>query len=233
LGNGRYLRALPLNTIDTKFIEDNEQLISDCLDAMYDRAVSDQGGLRAWLGCVDSPSGWLTLRPLCEAARSCMGGFPLLKLHQEYLRENSLPTERLLVVENLASGLGLPEIPGTVAVIAGGKNVAWMSGEWLKGMPVGYWGDLDTWGLDILSRARTACSHVEPLMMNRETLDTFSWAVVAEKRSCEAEPENLSSEEMKLFRYMLEQPNEKRRLEQERISQDHINSSIQQWINDH
>ncbi|MFT7404932.1 MAG: hypothetical protein ACI955_002001 [Zhongshania sp.] len=69
--------------------------------------------------------------------------------------------------------------------------------------------------------------------MNRETLDTFSWAVVAEKRSCEAEPENLSSEEMKLFRYMLEQPNEKRRLEQERISQDHINSSIQQWINDH
>lgn len=51
MGQGHYLRALPLHGVDTKFVENYQTLIADLLDSLHDSAVTQQGGLLHWLNC--------------------------------------------------------------------------------------------------------------------------------------------------------------------------------------
>jgi hypothetical protein len=60
-----------------------------------------------------------------------------------------------VIVENLDTGLALPEMPGTVAVMKLGNAVAALDRlPWLRGTDAIYWGDIDTHGFAILDRAR-------------------------------------------------------------------------------
>ena len=127
MGTGLYLRALPLTGVDTKFLEHHQAMITDVLDALHDKAVSNAGGLIEWLGCHENPKGWLTVRPLCEKVKMNMGGFSVLQLSIDILKQQELPASNILVVENVQSGLGLPTLNDTIAVFGGGKNVAWTS----------------------------------------------------------------------------------------------------------
>jgi len=43
-----------------------------------------------------------------------------------------------------------------------------------------YWGDLDTWGLFMLARARGFQTHLQALLMGRSVFDQFETAAVAE-----------------------------------------------------
>lgn len=146
MGKGLYLRALPLVGVDTKFVENHEKLIADLLDSIHCNDISTSGNLRTWLGCLLNPKGWLTVRPLCPQTLIAMGGFPLLQTTGDLLTEHALPTSNILVIENMQSGLGLPEMADTIAVMGGGKNIGWMKAEWLKTRNCAYWGDIDTWG---------------------------------------------------------------------------------------
>jgi hypothetical protein len=65
MGQGHYLRALPLHGVDTKFVENYQTLIADLLDSLHDSAVTQQGGLLHWLNCCANPGGWLQVRPFC------------------------------------------------------------------------------------------------------------------------------------------------------------------------
>ncbi len=121
MGVGLYLRALPLTGVDTKFLENYQALISDILDVLHDGKVTASGGLIKWLGCLENPRGWLTVRPLCESVKANIGGFSVMQLHNDVLRERALPANNILVVENMQSGLGLPLLKDTIAVFGGGK----------------------------------------------------------------------------------------------------------------
>ncbi|SIT45321.1 conserved hypothetical protein [Paraburkholderia ribeironis] len=57
------------------------------------------------------------------------------------------PPKRLLIVENLESGLALPDIEEAAVVMALGNNVAVLREiRWAHTADVLYWGDIDTWG---------------------------------------------------------------------------------------
>ena len=170
MGVGQYLRALPLVGIDTKFLENYQPLITDVLDVLHDGEITTSGGLLEWLGCLENPRGWLTIRPLCESAQIKMGGFPVMQLHSDVLREHALPASNIIVVENMQSGLGLPSLKDTIAVFGGGKNVSWMDANWLKSKRVAYWGEIDSWGLSILSDVRSKLPSVKAIMMDADTL---------------------------------------------------------------
>ncbi|MFK5949725.1 MAG: DUF3322 domain-containing protein [Methylococcales bacterium] len=233
IGAGLYLRALPLTGVDTKFIESFMPLIADLLDVIYQGQIIQTGGLLAWLGCMENPCGWLTVRPLCPDAQVRMGGFSIFQLSVDELRTKALPAINILVVENLQSGLGLTQLENTIAVFGGGRNVSWMNAEWLRGKNLGYWGDIDTWGLAILSEARALAPDLVPLMMDESTLDQFKERMVEETEKYPSIPSHLSKAEVILFKNL--QNNifgNKGRLEQERLSVDYWNQHLEKWIQD-
>lgn len=232
-GAGKYLRAVPLLGVDTKFMESHSAIIVDLLDTKHDGAVSRAGGLSAWLGCLENPKGWLCVRPLCEQAKKKMGGFEIMQLPSETLRHHPLPATHILVVENRQSGLALPALADTIAIFGGGKNVAWMNAPWLKKKRVAYWGDIDTWGLAILSDVRTKLPSVTPLMCDSETITMFEHRMVAESESLDNCPPQLTEAERALF-FRLKSGDDKKssRLEQERLSSDYILQKLQAWLSD-
>jgi hypothetical protein len=228
MGRGLYLRALPFVGVDTKFLESNAILMGELLGVLYGDAIVDAGGLEKWLGCEQRPSGWVFVRPLCERVRAAMGGFAILQLPTNELLSSALPAENILVVENLQSGLALPNLDNTLAVCGGGRNVAWMAAPWLRNKRLGYWGDLDTWGLAILSHARALAPHVESIMMDEKTWEQFAERRVAEPDPYAGQPACLSDAELSVFQQMQEAGGVAR-LEQERLSPDYCSLQLELW----
>ncbi len=77
----------------------------------------------------------------------------------------------MFVVENEVTYLALPPIPRAVAVFGGGFASAGLTGvPWLPDREIVYWGDIDTYGFDILSRLRGHLPQVRSILMDRETL---------------------------------------------------------------
>lgn len=229
MGRGTYLRALPVVGVDTKFIETHQSLIALLLDELHGGAVSGHGGLLPWLDCVEAPGDWLLVRPLCSKTRQVLGGIPILRMPTAALLATPLPGERVLVVENDQSGYALPELPNTVAVIGGGRNLAWMAASWLGQRQIGYWGDLDSWGLVFLSEARQRQPHVESLLMDRETLSIHRDRMVQEPSPYPDMPEYLSEAELVVFQEIKDGVHGGTRLEQERVSADHMLARLSAW----
>ena len=229
IGQGNYLRALPLREVDTKFVEVHHRLITDCLDLLHEGAVTAQGGLISWLECLDTPAGWLMVRPLCRRTREGLAGLPLLQLDLETLIRFPLPASHILVVENKQSGYALPHLEDTIAVFGGGRNTAWMKAEWLRHKHLGYWGDIDSWGLAFLSDARSHQPHLHALMMDETTVLQHLPRMVEEKNSHPSLPHHLTAAEQQLFLDLQNGRFEKNRLEQERLASDYILDSLTRW----
>ncbi|SET50912.1 Wadjet anti-phage system protein JetD domain-containing protein [Thorsellia anophelis] len=221
MGHGLYLRALPIIGVDTKFLELNMKLVESLAKVVIDPAIESQG-LQIWLGVNEKPKDWLLVKPLCPNTQQALGNIPLMRLSTEVLRRFILPAKRILVVENEQSCLGLPELPDTIAVAGGGKNIAWLDAKWLEEKQIGYWGDIDSEGLTILSEARAKQSHIQSLMMNELVVTQFKKRMVNEPHSIYTEPKNLTYEELILFRELRTGKFGLTRLEQEKIPPDYI-----------
>jgi hypothetical protein len=229
MGQNSYLRALPVTTVDTKFIESNLKVIESITAAAIDGAVKEIG-LLGWLDCKDKPKDWLLVKPLCGQTRANLGGMPLLRLASDTLQEFELPAGNILVVENEQSCLALPEIANKIAVAGGGKNVTWMQAQWLTCKRVAYWGDIDSEGLSILSDARSKLGSLTPLMMDLTTVKTFQERMVAEPDSVSKTPVALTEDELVLFNVLRAKKYKNTRLEQERLPMDYVKNAISAWL---
>ena len=220
MGAGHYLRALPLQQVDTKFLECNLVLVEAICNVLHEGEVQALGGLLAWLNCLDRPKGWLTIKPLCPQVQQRLGGLPIFQLSSDVLAQFELPAERIIVVENIQSGLALPSLNNSIVVCGGGKNIAWMDAGWLKQKQVSYWGDIDSEGLNILSMVRQKVPHLKALMMDEATVLQFEDKMVDEPDSVFSEPQYLTETELILFHQLRNRRYYNRRLEQERITMD-------------
>lgn len=227
MGAGLYLRALPLSAVNTKFLEQNLLLTEAICNVLYDDEIVQAGGLLAWLDCLDSPKGWLTIKPVCPNVQEKLGGLPIFQLSTEVLDQFELPAERIIVVENIQSGLACPNLENSIVVCGGGKNITWMKAKWLQHKQVFYWGDIDSEGLNILSMVRQKIPHVIALMMDEATVLQFQNHMVDEPDSIFSEPQYLTADELKLFHDLRAQTFKNRRLEQERISVDWVHRYLE------
>lgn len=227
IGAGLYLRALPLSAVNTKFLEQNLLLTEAICNVLYDDEIVLAGGLLAWLDCLDSPKGWLTIKPVCPNVQEKLGGLPVFQLSTEVLDQFELPAERIIVVENIQSGLACPNLENSIVVCGGGKNISWMNAKWLQHKQVFYWGDIDSEGLNILSMVRQKIPHVIALMMDEATVLQFQNHMVDEPDSIFSEPQYLTADELKLFHDLRAQTFKNRRLEQERISVDWVHRYLE------
>lgn len=228
MGRGCYLRALPFIFVDTKFIEKNLRVIESVTSAVLDCSVKEIG-LLSWLDCRDKPKDWLLVRPLCKKTKDSLRGLPQLRLSSETLMDFELPAKNILVIENEQSCLSLDNIPDTIAVSGGGKNVSWMKASWLTSKRVAYWGDIDSEGLAILSDVRSKLSSIIPLMMDSDTVEAYRDRMVDEPESVTREPVALTDRELIFFRMLRNGTFGCTRLEQERLPIDFVYEKLRLW----
>jgi hypothetical protein len=220
------LRALGMGGTDSKFFERNRSLIIKLLDIRFDGLVSEQG-LETFLNAADNNDHWLLVMDLDGELLP----FHQLRVRDAELLRNALPGKNLLIVENENCRHQLPQLPDTIAILGAGLNLAWMKAPWLVQKKLAYWGDLDTWGLSMLARARQHQPSLTPLLMTQDVFDTMAStkAVTENVHASTTPPSELTPTEQALFYYLSQQT--KGRLEQEFIARDGVVQAIMQWVN--
>ena len=171
------LRALSLGGHDTKFFERHEQLLLALLDVLYDGEPS-QIGLTDFLGAYSDRQHWLLIADL----DGNLLPYQRIRLTSTQIEQTPLPGSNLLIVENENCLHQLPHLANTIAVLGTGFDLKWLSAPWLKEREVIYWGDLDTWGLDCLARARKELPSLTPILMDRQTYTTHHSHAVPEPK---------------------------------------------------
>ena len=220
---GRPLRALSLEGIDTKFFERHAGLVAALLDVRFDGEVS-RLGLERFLDALRETDHWLLVVDLDGRLLP----YEKIRLRGGELRERPLPAERLLIVENESCQHLLPRAPGVIAVLGAGLDLSWMTAPWLAARQVAYWGDIDTWGLQCLSHARAALGRLESLLMTEETYEAYHQHAVPEPVVAgEDVPSDLVDAEAKLYRRLLRETHG--RLEQEFLPASLVRQHIEQW----
>jgi len=215
--SGLYVRQLPLEGVDTKWLEKRRGLIVALLELL--RGGEGQTDFYAACGLARTPHR-VRMRVLCPALRAQVGGLKDIEAPVEELASIRLAPQVLLVVENQETGIALPDMHGVVAFIRLGHAVATLDAiPWLKGCPTVYWGDIDTHGLAILARARRVFPSTQSVMMDAATLERYVELTVEEPaQHADADLQELTAEEQEVFDGLRSgRWGVKLRLEQERI----------------
>ncbi|MCJ7853064.1 DUF2220 family protein [Pseudomonas monteilii] len=221
---GLPLRLLSGFGVDTKFFERNELLLSKMLDVRYEGEASKQG-LCDFLDAYDDTSHWVLLAPL----ESGLLPFKRQLVTTSELGKAKLPGDRLLVVENQKCLHLLRELPGTIAILGCGSDLAWLGSAQLHGKTIAYWGDLDTWGLRMLARARSRFNAVVPLLMTDSVFNEHADSAVPESvRAQETPPADLTLSETALFEKLVKC--RRGRLEQEFIPRYVVWAALEEWM---
>ena len=217
------LRAVSITDIDTKFIERHRSLITELMDLRYGGEVKTIG-LESFIGCTPNRYQWLLVVDLDGELLS----MEQMRVRDTELRERALPGHRVLIVENEQCVHLLPKLQGTLAILGAGMNLSWLESDWLKACDLGYWGDIDTWGLQMLSNARSKQPTLEAILMDHITYTTYGPAFAVPEPEVQPEtPSGLLSDERALFELLLE--SEKGRLEQEKLPHDYVDHTIRNW----
>ncbi len=226
-GMGRPLRAVGADHpgVDTKFLERNQPLLKAFLDARFEGQCSPQG-LTQFLGCVEEGEHWLLVVPLDEDLLP----FARQRVRATDLAKTALPAPNILVVENEKCVHQLPRLEGTVAILGAGLNLEWLAGAAFDGKRIAYWGDLDSWGMAMLARARTWRPGLTALLMDEATFQSLKERAVVEPAIAGPDaPANLFPPEESLYRVLVTA--ERGRLEQEYLPVDRVHRALREWRN--
>lgn len=220
--SGLYLRQLPIAGLDTKWLEKRTRVVAEMLSLL--REQPEGSDFYEVCGLARAPYR-LRIKVLCPRLRAQLAGLRDIEAPKEELAGLSIAPRSVLVVENLETGVALPDLPATVAFMKLGRAVdALASVPWARAPSVLYWGDIDTHGLAILAKARRTLPETRSLLMDEQTLLSHRelWSEEPAQHSTVQLPE-LTVEERRLF-------DDLRagcwgtgvRLEQERISWPHV-----------
>ncbi len=227
-GMGRPLRAIgaDYSGVDSKFLERNQTLLKAFLDARFDGQCSTQGFAR-FLGVIDDGEHWLLVMPLADGLLP----FARQRVRTIDLAQTAISASHILVVENEQCAHQLPEeMDRTVAILGAGLNLEWLSGAAFDGKHIGYWGDLDSWGMTMLASARTWRPDLEALLMDEATFRLMESRAVVEPTIAGSEaPSHLSETEKHFYRFLIS--SDRGRLEQEYLPIDRVHHAIREWRN--
>jgi hypothetical protein len=164
-----YARQLPVAGIDSKWLEGRMAPIADLVAALK----ADSGGeLDFYRRCgLKPPPHIVRMFLLDDKLRQRTGGLRDISARPEELAALDLPISRVYIVENLQTGLAFEDCPGAAVFMGLGYGVGTLAAlPWVMRAQCTYWGDLDTHGLAILSRARSKMPHLESALMDEHTL---------------------------------------------------------------
>lgn len=215
--SGHYLRQLPVEGLDTKWIEPRRGLVMDVLQGIRGdgapRDFYDMCGLQR-------PPHRLRVRVLCPELRKHIGGLRDFEAPSEEVALLPIRPRTVVVVENQETGVALPDIPGCVALMKLGNAVNVLHKlTWLHGADAVYWGDVDTHGYAILDRARAVLPGLRSVLMDERTLLSHLNLAGEEKVQCPPTPmTRLTPEELAVYDGLrTHRWGQNLRLEQERL----------------
>ena len=134
----------------------------------------------------------------------------------------------LLIIENEQPAYVVQDLANTLVVAGCGYQLNWLSASWVGRMTIGYWGDLDSHGFDMLELAREYQPMIQSVMMDRETLELHSQA--SHERSGATPPRGrLTAEELSVLQCLQARPIERRRLEQEKLPAQFVQGRLARW----
>lgn len=221
---GRPLRLMAGFGVDTKFMERNAKLLQRLLDERYNGTASEQG-LHAFLDAAVESDHWLLVKPLTSGLLP----FKRLRLSTRELADTPLPCRRILVIENERCEHLLPELDA-IAILGAGLDLGWLASPVFDGKQILYWGDMDSWGLTMLARARQLRPAIGSVLMDQATFEAFhvGAAVVELAPAGEQIPNGLTTAEQQFYLYLLNSP--KGRLEQEFVPASRVADALNNWI---
>ncbi|MHB1121338.1 MAG: DUF3322 domain-containing protein [Ramlibacter sp.] len=173
---GIYLRQVDVPGVDSKFIEQHREVLSELLDlALAPEAVEVQrvgiNQFAARYGFLEKPAR-IRFRVLDERVALLRGAaLPDVALDASSFASLGLPVRRVFITENETNFLAFP--PAGDAIVIFGSGYGWDAlarAQWLASCDLYYWGDIDTHGFAILDQLRSRFERVASLLMDRDTL---------------------------------------------------------------
>jgi hypothetical protein len=217
--SGLYLRQLPVEGLDTKWLEKRTGLVASLLRALRAAAPEDLSDFHELCG-LRKPAHRVRVRLLCPALRTAVGGLCDIEAPIGELAKLPIAPKTVVIVENLETGLALPTMSGVAVVMGMGNAVSALGTlSWLLEANAVYWGDIDTHGFAILDRARRAVPHLRSVLMDEATLHSHRALWVQEASQCPNVPlEALTAEERSCYESLRAHTwGQRVRLEQERL----------------
>lgn len=169
---GTYIRQIDLEGVDTKFVERHQKLFSELLPLVLapERVNLSEVEFARRFGFLSKPV-YTRLRFLDPRLSPFPPAITEVSLRTDELADLKIAPTRLVVVENEVTYLALPATPEVIAVFGGGFASTRLADlPWLSECEVVYWGDIDTYGFEILSRLRGHLPQVRSVLMDRDTL---------------------------------------------------------------
>jgi hypothetical protein len=169
-----YLRHIDVCGVDTKFVENNQRLLTRLLEATLPsdqlEALPSSSNFAHRFGYRSRPN-YTRLRLLDPSGSPFLHGVTEVALRTDELAQLPLPARRIFVVENEVSYLAFPAVDDAAVVFGSGFALTnTLDLPWLAGKEVVYWGDIDTYGFEILDRLRSRFAHVTSILMDSDTL---------------------------------------------------------------
>ncbi len=228
---GIYLRQLPVEGVDTKFVESRRKVLDLLLTHLLDATAFDAEITSLASGGFERKYGFRTPQPmirfrLLDETCAIAGQSDLALPADAFATLAPEGVETVFVVENKATFLAFPPHPRAMVIFGSGYGAHELkAAAWLAGKRLYYWGDLDTHGFAILSQFRGTFPRTRSLMMDAQTLERFVSLAVEEPagRRFEAEAPGLTPEETDVFERMRR---EGLRLEQERIPFEYVEKTV-------
>ncbi len=220
--SGLYLRQLPVERVDSKWLESRKGVLAELLSALRPEGAFSQDFYAA-CGLRRAPP-QLRMRILDPHLRERVGGLGDIAAPAAQLAALALPVSTVYIVENVHTGLAFGDVPGAVLFMGLGYGVDLLAQvPWIGGARCRYWGDIDTHGFAILHRARHYFPAMESVLMDMETLMRFQPLWTDEKlQNAATELSLLTPSEAEVHRCLRQNVlAQNLRLEQERISWDY------------
>lgn len=216
-----YPRQLPVNGLDSKWLEKRKGLLADLVDSVRGGSSSD-GDFFIRCG-LKAPPQLIRLRILDDNLRQRVGGLSDISAPWEQLADLDLPVSNVFIVENLQTGLAFEDMPGSIVIMQLGYGVDVLGRlPWVAEAHCVYWGDLDTHGFAILNRTRSYLPELKSVLMDEETLRSHQdlWVEEKDPHSAETLPLLTDLEQVVYQAIKHNTWGQNVRLEQERIAWD-------------
>ncbi|MDR9499719.1 MAG: DUF2220 family protein [Hydrogenovibrio sp.] len=228
-----YLRQVPLTGIDSKFLEAHKAILAECFNAILptDQIHSEFTGVKqfcARFGFLDQTE---QLQARLLDPNQSLNGFKTFSApinEWQAFEPQAFDIQQVWITENKVNFLAFPALPNSLILFGQGFGFAhWQKLGWLKGLPIHYWGDIDTHGFAILNQLRQVWPQTTSKLMDEATLLAHRplWGI--EPKPSRATLSALTADEQALYQAL--QHNRfgpAIRLEQERIGYDWLQSAL-------
>jgi len=217
-----YIRELPIEGVDTKFIQSHKKVLDTLLqevlsDTLYDSSITklSEYGFEKKYG-LRYPLSRVRFRSFNMKRE--IAGIDDIEITCESFNRLDLRAKRIFIIENLITFLAFPKLSDVIVLYGGGFKAGQFRQLDLDfAEEIFYWGDIDTHGFAILSSFRSAQPNVRSFLMDKETLYHFRHLCVEEPTPTTVDLPNLTPNELEVYDALRFGEFKGLRLEQERI----------------